>query len=208
MPGSTCGCTAHSDERLVRPDLVSPLRIPAPPGRGHRNMAEVDAGGGGTVFLNAAVVPRIQDFPVPPPPAACLEPPEPRQPHESSYDSSYDEGDVVVGGTEGVNGGGTVRGHHFLMVELQGQVVAAAHDVWVGVQAAGGSGQRRCSVLQQQELVKTSLPAADGTAAAGSSGGAAEQLAEGQYVCSIYRAFTGEWEPFVLPLPAGVQAAP
>ncbi|KAI7839666.1 hypothetical protein COHA_006475 [Chlorella ohadii] len=217
-------------------------------GRGHRNMVEVDPRTG-TVYLNAAVVPRVRSFPAP-------EPAEVPQPHESSYDS-----DVPAAGTAGAAGtlgaaagrgsadgsgsssGGsreeTIKAHHFVLVELFAGAVAAARDVWVGVRPAAGSSSgsssgssRECSIVHQQELVRTTLTAAAGAAAAEGSqatspaaaalavgplltqppAAAAEQGEEGaeaeasEYVCSIYRAFTDEWEPFVLPLPLPADA--
>lgn len=189
-------------------------------------MVEVDRSTG-TVYLNAAQVPRIRSFPSTGGSGggggARL-----RQPHESSYEEdSAGEVDEAAAGSSGDSG--SMRGHHFLVVELQLGIVTAARDVWVGVQpggAAGGAG-RRCVVLQQQELLKTSLPAAalggtpgaDGASGDGSSGGgtAGEAAAQGsssgggtsgdEYVCSIYRAFTGEWEPLVLPLPEEARQA-
>lgn len=177
-------------------------------GSGLRNMAEVDPDSG-IVYLNSAVVPRVRRLPL-----------------------------RTDGGKHGSGGGGggaadTILSHHFLVVELRQGVVAAARDVWVGVQRADGDAARdstRCVVMREQELVRTSLAAADAaggpglapeggpaeTAAAGSvgsTGGAAaaaadcaEGVSSGAYVCSVYRAHTGEWEPFVLRLPAAAAA--
>lgn len=179
-------------------------------------MAEVDPGSG-TVYLNAAVVPRVRRLPLP--------------------DDSSAHGGNGSSGSGGSSGGGgsaagdTIPSHHFLVVELRHGVVAAARDVWVGVQhaegASSGSG-RRCIVTREQELLKTSLAVAEvsggpGAAVAalgaelaaaggsGSRGGAAADCgssssSSGSYVCSIYRAHTGEWEPFVLQLPAAAAA--
>ena len=199
-------------------------------GHGRRNMAELDPRRG-VLYLNAAVVPRVRSFPYPPPPRES----------DSSGDDAAAGGNGASSsadacGTEAA--AGSIRGHHFLLVELQWGVVTAARDVWVGVQHDAGSGGRRCLLLDQEELVRTVLPpalaaaapaaAATGGAAAssrreggraagvqqaaaaaaaaaaadaaGQSGSSAEQ--PGSYVCSIYRAHTDEWEPFVLPLPA------
>ena len=201
-------------------------------------MVEVDPSTG-TLYINAAAVPRVRAFPAP-------EPAEAPQPHESSYDSDGAAGAAGAAGTAGGSGqagddsGGngareeTVRAHHFVLVELFGGAVTAARDVWVGVRPAGsnsgggGSGSSRaCSIVHQQELVRTTLAAAaagagqeGGNTASGASAAAAvasadaadqragdaEGAASGSYVCSIYRAFADEWEPFVLQLPAAVDA--
>lgn len=178
-------------------------------------MAEVDPDSG-IVYLNSAVVPRVRRLPL-------------------RTDGGKHGTD---GGKHGSSGGGggaadTIPSHHFLVVELRQGVVAAARDVWVGVQRADGDAacdSTRCVVMREQELVRTSLAAADAaggpglapeggpaeTAAAGSvgsTGGAAapaadcaEGVSSGAYVCSVYRAHTGEWEPFVLRLPAAAAA--
>ena len=130
-------------------------------------MVEASPATGCTVYLNAAVVPRCRAFPLPAA-AGLPEPPEPRQPHESSDGSSMDAGDAGGGGSgaaaagEQPQGGSSssggsgsadsIRGHHFLLVELQDQLVTAARDVWVGVHSSGGV--RRCMRLQEQERIK------------------------------------------------------
>ncbi|PSC67882.1 metallophosphoesterase [Micractinium conductrix] len=205
-------------------------------GSGMRNRAEVHPQTG-TLYLNAAVVPRIRPLPVPPP--------------DGEHGGGGASGNGSSGGSSGGGGqGATIRSHHFTVVEMRQGVVAAARDVWVGVQrcdaggggkgSGGGGAERRCMVVRQQELVKTSLAAAAAHAAAGAAGNggsgngngtaaaaaaaapgreAAEEAAaaaeaaeaaaaaEGGYVCSVFRAHTGEWEPFVLQLPAAAAAA-
>lgn len=193
----------------------SPASVPA--GGGSRNMAEVDATRG-TVFLNAAVVPRIRSLPQ----SQC----------SAGSGSASSEGGDSSGGSSSSNeeGGARVRAHHFLVVELRQQVVTAARDVWVGVQPADQPGDApRCAVLREQPLLRTAFPPScsaageaseHGTeAAAGQSATAAAAEAAAleaasadsdgsRYVCSIYRAHTGEWEPFVLQAPPVAQPAP
>ncbi|KAL4419082.1 hypothetical protein ABPG77_002223 [Micractinium sp. CCAP 211/92] len=183
-------------------------------GSGLRNMVEVDPASG-TVYLNAAVVPRVRRLPLP-------------------ADGGAASGTSTGGGAAA---GDTIPCHHFLVVELRHGVVAAARDAWVGVQHAGSDssgggagGSRRCIIVREQELLKTSLPpaetlggpeaaaatgralqgAADGISSSRAAAGLAEDCGNGSstgsYVCSIYRAHTGEWEPFVLQLPAAAAA--
>jgi hypothetical protein len=192
-----------------------PAFVPA--GGGNRNMAEVDAARG-TVFLNAAVVPRIRSLP--------------RSQCSAVSGSAGSEGGDSSGGSSGSNeeGEGRVRAHHFLVVELRQQVVTAARDVWVGVQPAEQPGDApRCAVLREQPLLRTAFPpscdaagkaprhpaeaAAGQPATAAAADVAALEAAAAdsdgsRYVCSIYRAHTGEWEPFVLQAPPAAQAAP
>lgn len=182
------------------------LAAPIPAGGGSRNMAEVDAARG-TVFLNAAVVPRIRSLPLP------------QRSGSSSGDGSHE-------------GEERVRAHHFLLVELRQQVVTAARDVWVGSQPADGPGNTpRWRVLREQPLLRTAFPCgssaaeqaadldADATAAGQWADAAAETAAAleaaaaaaddgSRYVCSIYRAHKGEWKPFVLQAPPAAQPLP
>lgn len=188
-------------------------------------MVEVDPRSG-TVYLNAAAVPRIRNLPVPPAGGA--------------------PGGLLAcepggGGGIGDGSGEKLRGHHFMLVELCGGVVMAARDVWVGVQHAAqqaavpaaaadahsssgcaqGDGGTRCVVLRQQELLRTAFPPADPEPAAAGAAAPAAWAGEGRetrleaaarqaalvdesgcsYVCSIYRAHTREWQPLVLQLP-------
>lgn len=230
MPGS--GRTEHyclfpaaaacreADAHTAQPSLQAHTdELPPPPaarpaGSGLRNMVEVDPASG-TVYLNAAVVPRVRRLPLP-------------------ADGGAASGTSTGGGAAA---GDTIPCHHFLVVELRHGVVAAARDAWVGVQHAGSDssgggagGSRRCIVVREQELLKTSLPpaetpggpeaaaatgralqgAADGISSSRAAAGLAEDCGNGSstgsYVCSIYRAHTGEWEPFVLQLPAAAAA--
>ena len=245
---SVCGTVlrACSNKDVARASLMhAPCTLPPPcapwpsaqpAGSGMRNRAEVHPQTG-TLYLNAAVVPRIRPLPVPPP--------------DGEHGGGGASGNGSSGGSSGGGGqGATIRSHHFTVVEMRQGVVAAARDVWVGVQrcdaggggkgSGGGGAERRCMVVRQQELVKTSLAAAAAHAAAGAAGNggsgngngtaaaaaaaapgreAAEEAAaaaeaaeaaaaaEGGYVCSVFRAHTGEWEPFVLQLPAAAAAA-
>jgi hypothetical protein len=170
-------------------------------------MVSVDPASG-TVYLNTAVVPRIVPFPAPAP--------------SSCAGSSGAAGESCADGSSssGTGGGDSIYGHHFVVIEMEHGVVAAARDVWVGVQhtpaansSNGGNGgtSRQFSVLQQQELVKTAFPTAAGgekAAADGSGSGGSNSTRSGSYVCSIYCGHSGEWSPVVLQLPPGVAVEP
>ena len=131
-------------------------------------------GAAATLYINAAQVPRVRSFP-----AAPADRTLPHGGASSSYSSIS---------------GDSIRGHHFVVVELHQHVVTAARDVWVGVQRPatmatdGGGGGAHCVLLHSQDLVRTA-PSGDSSS--------------GEYVCSIYRAFSDEWTPYVLPLPGG-----
>ena len=180
-------------------------------------MVAVDAASG-TLYLNTAVVPRIVPFPAPAPSS------------RAGSSAAGEEGDAggSSSGTGGngassssssssSSGGDSIYGHHFVVVEMEHGVVVAARDVWVGVQhkpaangSSGGTSRQFC-LLQQQELVKTSFPAAaggeesgpDGSGCSGSSSGSGGSRS---YVCSIYCGNRGEWAPVVLQLPPGAAA--
>jgi uncharacterized protein (TIGR04168 family) len=77
--------------------------------------------------------------------------------------------------------GGTARGHHFLMVQMERGAVAAARHVWAGGTAAGAAPGRPV-ILEAEEVVK-SVEAGDGS---------------GRRVVSYFRANTGEWAPVVV----------
>lgn len=194
-------------------------------------MVEVDVSHG-TIFLNAATVPRVRSFLYPAPP------------NEGDASNGGNGNGSSLGGAEGSSSSGgpdaeaeasssTIQGHHFVVVELQHGVVTAARDAWVGVErspaaGSGSGGSRQCVLLQENELLKSVLPAAlaagpaaDGAAAGDSSGSAAAERREAaggsggdsagrssdNYVCSIYRGHTDEWEQHVLRLPAAARQA-
>jgi uncharacterized protein (TIGR04168 family) len=171
-------------------------------GGGLRNMVSIDEERG-TVYLNAAVVPRIKSFPLPPvareegaasagaPPSGPVSPPK-----------QY--------------GAGTVQGHHFLVVELHKslQIVMSAKHVWVGVlpgasnratattptttnsssrsmggvrSHADGDGGPRCVVVKEENLFSA-------------------QLCGGYYLARYYRAHCGEWGEAVMKYPRNSSA--
>jgi len=72
---------------------------------------------------------------------------------------------------------GTVKGHHFLTVEMNQGVVSAAKHIWAGVE-----NNNKVSVLAEEEVVK-SVDAGDGS---------------GRRVVSYYKANSNEWTPIVL----------
>ena len=174
-------------------------------------MVSVDAASG-TVYLNTAVVPRIVPFPAPTP-SSCAGSSGAGEEGDADGSSSTSSGMGANGSSGGRCGGDSIYGHHFVVVEMEHGVVAAARDVWVGVQhtsaangSNGGSGgtSRQFSVLQQQELVKTAFPTAGGGEEAGPDGsGNTSSSSSGSYVCSIYCGNSGEWSPVVLQLPPG-----
>jgi hypothetical protein len=178
-------------------------------------MVSVDAASG-TVYLNTAVVPRIVPFPAPTPSSCAGSSAAAREGDaDGSSSSSTSSGMGANGSSGGTGGGDSIYGHHFVVVEMEHGVVAAARDVWVGVQhtsaangSNGGSGgtSRQFSVLQQQELVKTAFPTAGGGEEAGPDGSgntSSSSSSSGSYVCSIYCGNSGEWSPLVLQLPLG-----
>ncbi|KAL4521331.1 hypothetical protein Ndes2437B_g08078 [Nannochloris sp. 'desiccata'] len=116
---------------------------------GKRDMAAVDPVTG-TVYLNSAVVPRIRRF------------------------------DTTLGGSNSgtrASISGIVKGHHFLIVEMEQGVVSAAKHIWAGVE-----NNTKVSVLAEEEVVK-SVAAGDGS---------------GRRVVSYYKANCDEWTPVIL----------
>jgi len=159
-------------------------------GGGHRDLAHVDPRTG-TVYLNAAVVPRVRHFPA----AAAAA----RAAAAGAGDADVaggaqpcSRGDASRGAEAGDTRQATRRGHHFLVVELRGPAVAAARHVWVAAPAApdlesGGGGQQQHApsppvILAAAELLKTSA-AGDGS---------------GRVVYSYFKAHTSEWSPVVV----------
>jgi len=142
-------------------------------GGGMRDMAHVDPKSG-TVYLNAAFVPRVKRFP----------------------------GDLLSpcgGKREGAEAPGrppmkhephaAVRGHHFLLVEMDLGMAVAARHVWVAPpeKKEGKSQEDGCEppqprILVEQEVLK-SVAAADG----------------GGRVVSCFKGHQSEWEPVVVP---------
>ena len=158
-------------------------------GGGRRDMAAVHAATG-TLCLNAAVVPRVRSFPAAaaataPPAAAWLE--QARQQAAAGQDGgagSEPSSSAVQGGTSDSGGtiddtGGTIEGHHFLMVRLEGQAVAAASNIWVAALpgeaggGGGGGGAQRVVLLESEGLVRGSE--------------------DGSRRCSLYQASAGRW---------------
>jgi uncharacterized protein (TIGR04168 family) len=73
--------------------------------------------------------------------------------------------------------GGIVKGHHFLIVEMEQGVVSAAKHIWARVENSA-----TVSVLAEEEVVK-SVAAGDGS---------------GRRVLSYYKANSDEWTPVIL----------
>jgi uncharacterized protein (TIGR04168 family) len=77
-----------------------------------------------------------------------------------------------------------IKGHHFLMVEMEQGVVSAAKHIWAGVEG------KVVSILAEEEVLK-SVAAGDGS---------------GKRVVSYYKANSDEWVPVILG--QGVSSSP
>jgi uncharacterized protein (TIGR04168 family) len=158
-------------------------------GGGKRDMVHVD-GATGTVYLNAAVVPRIRKLSDDEVEAAVA---------AGIGGSRRRESDI--GGVGGGGGGGDIeaKAHHFLVVEVGRDGAESARHVWVGIapsasSSAGAGGdtagcERRRAWLVKEEQVLVTAPSAD----------------DRSTVCSFYKAHTGEWDSVVRRRGAGAR---
>jgi hypothetical protein len=192
-------------------------------GGGSRDMVEVDAARG-TVYINTAVVPRIRSFAAPA--------------GGGGGSNGGSSGGTEAGRTGSTMQGHhfvlvELSGH--VVTAARDVWVGVQHTAQTGSGqggsssngSGGGAGSTHCVVLHEQQLLRTAFPppntgpalaqqGAEGNggtspqtaAAAAAAGGGSEPGSSGGYVCSIYRAHTGEWEPVAVQCAAqGSQAA-
>ena len=103
---------------------------------GYRNMVEVDEGTG-TVYLNAAVVPRVKNI----------------KTSSDSHVSGHTDAGVILSQKESV--GEDAKARHFMQVTLADGIVQKASNVWVRISSSKGA-----DIVEEQALLKRN-PAAD-----------------------------------------------